>query len=320
MAIDPATGMTYQKNLLESQNSEADLAKKRAETTAKNMSVLRDLAAQATDDAGFKVLKEATFRFFGPEQAARIPDRFDPAVQQRMVLSADQLISNIEAQKGRDVTTRGQDLSAQTQQRGQDLTATTTRRGQDLTDSRERDVALQGRVAQEREAGKNRAVDIAKLPQAVSTAERALRLVDELVGGADGKTKPHPGFTQTVGAALIPGQRFVPGTDAADFQARLDEIKGGAFLQAFETLKGGGQITEMEGRKATEAITRMNASQSEREFIAAAREFQSVVRGALSRAKAKAGQPAAPGGRGVTGTWDAPSGGIKFLGFEEPNQ
>ena len=95
MSISPKRGLEYQKSHLEGQKSEAELGKIRAETLSKNMGVLRDLAAQATDDAGFKVLKEATFRLFGPEQAARVPDRFDPEVQKRMVLSADQLLERL---------------------------------------------------------------------------------------------------------------------------------------------------------------------------------------------------------------------------------
>ncbi len=41
-----------------------------------------------------------------------------------------------------------------------------------------------------------------------------------------------------------------------DFNAMLDQVQGGAFLQAFESLKGGGQITQIEGEKATQAIVR----------------------------------------------------------------
>ena len=42
-----------------------------------------------------------------------------------------------------------------------------------------------------------------------------------------------------------------------DLLARIGQIEGSAFLQAFEGLKGGGQITEREGQAATRAITRL---------------------------------------------------------------
>jgi hypothetical protein len=204
-------------------------------------------------------------------------------------------------------TTPGEDLSAQTTRRGQDIGATTareghevTRAGQLATDARERDVGLQGAIAGARVLGKEGAEAKLALPQAVSNAERATRLIDEMIGSAGKTLKPgekavaaHPGFQTAVGATLTPGLRFVEGTHTADFMRRLDEIKGGAFLQAFESLKGGGQITEVEGRKATEAITRMDKSQSEAEFVRAARDFQDVIRKGVERAKQKATAPGA---------------------------
>tara|TARA_R110000868_G_scaffold176513_3_gene414231 strand:- start:2602 stop:4224 length:1623 start_codon:yes stop_codon:yes gene_type:complete len=128
-----------------------------------------------------------------------------------------------------------------------------------------------------------------QLPQVISRAEQALQQIDDMVGSVDGKKPPHPGFSDVVGMGM-PGWRFVPGTDAADFDRRLDQIKGSSFMQAFESLKGGGQITEVEGKKATDAIERMARSQSEKEFTIAAREFQSVVRTGVNNAKARAGQ------------------------------
>ena len=50
---------------------------------------------------------------------------------------------------------------------------------------------------------------------------------------------------------------IVPGTERAGARSYLDQIGGQAFLQAFESLKGGGQITEIEGTKATTALTRL---------------------------------------------------------------
>jgi hypothetical protein len=95
------------------------------------------------------------------------------------------------------------------------------------------------------------------------------------------------GFTEAVGGAVIPGQRFIPGTDARDFNAAHDQAVGAAFMQAFATLKGGGQITVTEGEKATAALTRMNLAQSEAEYIRAAREFQSEVKTVMEIARTR---------------------------------
>ena len=66
-------------------------------------------------------------------------------------------------------------------------------------------------------------------------------------------------------------------TEAARVKARIDQIKGGAFLQAFESLKGGGQITELEGQKAEAAQSRLNTAQSEEDFRDALMEYKFYI-------------------------------------------
>ena len=170
---------------------------------------------------------------------------------------------------------------------------------------REGDLEFQNRAEQMKAAAKFKGEALARaemdLPGAITRADTAIDLIDQMVGrppekDASGKVKkegtgPHPGFRAAVGAGI--GERFIPGTDAAGFQALYDQVTGGAFLQAYETLKGTGQITEIEGKKATAAITRMNLAQNEKEFIAAAREFQSAIRTGVKNARAKAGKPTA---------------------------
>lgn len=185
---------------------------------------------------------------------------------------------------------------------------------------RESDPAFQQRMAAAKATGEAAAKgDVAAqraLPTVINRAEQGLRLIDELVGkqptvDKNGKvieqgTAPHPGFQNAVGTTWLPGARFVPGTDAADFTARFDQLKGASFLEAFESLKGGGAITEKEGAKATDAINRMSLAQSEKEFIAAARDLQEVIRKGVTKAQRQVAAPAA-----------APTGNVRFLGFEE---
>jgi len=168
--------------------------------------------------------------------------------------------------------------------------------------ARDADPAFQERMAAARAKGtettKNQIKAQQILPSVISRGEEGIRLIDELIGKApvkdkDGKiieegTKPHPGFETAVGATWLPGSRFVPGTSAADFQARYEQLKGASFLEAFETLKGGGQITEKEGEKATAAVNRMALAQSEAEFISAAREVQNILNTGIKNAKTRA--------------------------------
>jgi hypothetical protein len=141
-----------------------------------------------------------------------------------------------------------------------------------------------------------RQVAIRKLPSAIAQSRDALNLIDRMVGTPDGKTKPHEGFKGAVGAGI--GLRFVPGTSESDFQAMYDQIQGGAFMQAFETLKGGGQITEKEGEKGTAAINRMKLATSEKAFIEASRDFQNVLRRGIETAEKEL--RTGPGGGGAT--------------------
>lgn len=166
---------------------------------------------------------------------------------------------------------------------------------------------LKARIEIEKESQikKNEAQRVAasELPTTISNADLAISTIDQMIGTEGKKLNPgeifqppHPGFTKLVGAPIMSQTRRIAGTDAANFEAYLDQVKGGAFLQAFERLKGGGQITEVEGSKATAAITRMSAAQSPKEFIIAAREYQDILRSGVERAKQKAsGSVGVPG-------------------------
>jgi hypothetical protein len=159
---------------------------------------------------------------------------------------------------------------------------------------------------------KRRLENLEKSPTVIATITDTLRNVEDLIGDArivkdekgkekidytvtkDGKQvqgrKPAAGFETAVGFGL-PSYLTPAGSSASDFKVRLDQIKDRTFLQAFETLKGSGQITEKEGEKATSALNRMSTAQSEIEFIKAAREFEQNLRTGMDLAKKKAGVP-----------------------------
>jgi hypothetical protein len=217
-------------------------------------------------------------------------------------------------------TRRGQDIQAGTTQRGQDITAETTRRGQDITEQRERDLTLAENQAAAKARGKKLAENKVEaeraLPGAIATAEQTLTLIDEMIGDArvskdgkkwevpEGKRAPAPGFESYVGMTLMPFARFAEGSPAASYERRQLQIEGKTFLEAFESLRGGGAITEVEGAKGQQAISRMNKAQSEVEYVKAARELQEVVRKGVERARTKAG--VAPGGGGTAGSASNP--------------
>lgn len=92
--------------------------------------------------------------------------------------------------------------------------------------------------------------------------------------------------------------------EAGRVQSKMDRIGGQAFLQAFETLKGGGQITEIEGKKATEAIARLNTSQSPADYRQALNELREIVNRGLARARSAAGLES------MGGDQPSPQGGV----------
>lgn len=118
------------------------------------------------------------------------------------------------------------------------------------------------------------------LPNAIANAETSMKVIDDFL--------KHPKASSRFGArGVLPP---LPGEEAGA-QAYLDQIGGSAFLQAFETLKGSGQITEVEGRKATSAITRLtNQWQDWASAKKAAEELRGIIENGMFRAKAKAGQ------------------------------
>jgi hypothetical protein len=107
--------------------------------------------------------------------------------------------------------------------------------------------------------------------------------------GVLSQLKSHKGLRFILGGySMAPA---VPGTPQADALALWEQVQGKAFLEAFNSLKGGGQITEKEGEKATAAITRMsNRRQSLGGFMKAVKDLEEVVSAGEARARQKAGQ------------------------------
>jgi hypothetical protein len=138
-------------------------------------------------------------------------------------------------------------------------------------------------------AGTSQAQATIDLPKVVDNAQTAIQNVQELL--------THPGFKSSVGMG-IPGAKYVPGTPQADFRSRLDQVQGGAFLTAIDTLRGTGAITEVEGTKATAAKNRMSTATSEAEFNKAAKDYLDIIEQGVKQTYGKAGVTYAPLQRG----------------------
>ncbi len=125
------------------------------------------------------------------------------------------------------------------------------------------------------------------LPNTLAKADQSIAVVDRLLA--------HPGRETATGlSSVLDPRNYVPGTDAKNFQINLNQLKGHAFLQAFESLKGGGAITEIEGSKATQAIARLETAQSDNEFKAALTELRGILVAGKQRAQEMASRPVPP--------------------------
>ncbi len=135
-------------------------------------------------------------------------------------------------------------------------------------------------AAREGVIGKDQGERVVNAPGEQRTAEQML--------GTIGQVRSHPGRDAWGATGMLAGapliNRGVAGTTGRDFVALVEQMQGQAFLQAFESLKGGGQITETEGKKATDAIARLDRTQSREGFDKALKDIEDVLQAARDRA------------------------------------
>ena len=324
--IDPRTGRTnwqgamsaapqrllpqLQNMMGESEKAAAELAAKQATTRntemegdAKYWQNQRNLAALPHTQESWSAWRETL-----PEWSRQyVPEKFSPAAQQQVMRDSAAAIAEFNRQ---NLTAEQQSMAAD-RAAGREIARGQLRvaeRNAAVNEAAERRQAASGAALPPAEAARQRALGETQAkfetaaPNAISDATQALNLIDQMVGTSDGKIKPHPGFSGAVGFGI--GTRHIPGTDAASFQALFDQVQGGAFLQAFETLRGGGAITEKEGAKATAAKNRMSLAQDEKSFIAAAREYQDVLRNGIKRAQERLQRSAPTGGANIDALLD----------------
>lgn len=154
-------------------------------------------------------------------------------------------------------------------------------------------------AAAQREVGERQGQAAADLPRQEDNAALAIDTINQI--------RNHPGKRYGTGVAgVLPG---IPGTDQRGFVALVDQAKGKTFLEAFNSLKGGGQITEAEGRKATEALARLDRAQTTQDFDKALDDLEVVINMGLQRSRR------ATGGRSTVGGSAMPTPGTIMDGY-----
>lgn len=118
----------------------------------------------------------------------------------------------------------------------------------------------------------------ADLPSVIDQANLAKKYVTEAIDS--------PGFDANFGIKSVVPNR--PGSEASNTKALLDQIKGGTFLNAYTQLRGGGQISDVEGAKAQDAVFRMQRAQTPDAFKSAAKDYFDVLDLGIQRSQNKA--------------------------------
>lgn len=130
------------------------------------------------------------------------------------------------------------------------------------------------------ESGKMAAEKAAAAPATIATLQNSLDSIDALLADPD--------LDDIVGVGSLNPLNRVPGTKARGLIARADQIAGQSFLAAFNQLKGGGAITEREGQAATQAIARLDRSQSAADYKQALTDLRTAIKPGLERAQQQA--------------------------------
>lgn len=135
------------------------------------------------------------------------------------------------------------------------------------------------------------------LGSAVAKGEQAIQLIDQIA------TDPAlPSILGIVQGNLPAGTPIIGGGQVgADLGAKIEQLQGQVFLEAFESLKGGGAITEIEGQKAERAKARLNRAQSPEAYRIALSELREVIELGIERAqkRAETAKGNMPGGTGA---------------------
>lgn len=145
-----------------------------------------------------------------------------------------------------------------------------------------KEIDAESDLASGKAQGKAQGEALADLPRVEQQATEMLGVIQGL--------REHPGLKGVVGVPSLLSLSNVPGSPEAGFKAQLAQVQGKVFLEAYQSLKGGGQITEVEGKKAEQATARLSEAQSEKEFLSALDDLEAVVRKGLERSKQQAGK------------------------------
>ncbi|MFP0182276.1 phage DNA ejection protein [Escherichia sp. WS1212] len=191
-------------------------------------------------------------------------------------------------QAGEALTARGQDI----QIRGQNISAQNAALSREIQRAELQEKALDRQIAREsnqlkleelkqKQADVRQKADIARADRqaaaqgAVDTFSTALDSLNEI--------EQSPGLSKAVGIrSAFP---TVPGSDAANFEARLETFKAQTFLPMVQSLKGMGALSDAEGKKLSDAVGALSPKMSEKAFRDSIGKIRNQLESKLSTVK-----------------------------------
>ncbi|HFD8247553.1 TPA: phage DNA ejection protein [Citrobacter freundii] len=184
-------------------------------------------------------------------------------------------------QRGQDITVRGQNISAQN--------AALSR---EIQRAELQDKVLDRQIARETnqiklDELKQKQADVRQKAE-VAKADRqaaAQGAVDTFSTALDslGEIEKSPGLSKAVGVrSAFP---TVPGSDAANFEARLDTFKAQTFLPMVASLKGMGALSDAEGKKLSDAVGALSPKMSEDAFRSSIGKIRTQLESKLGTVK-----------------------------------
>ncbi|EGZ3989784.1 acyltransferase [Salmonella enterica subsp. enterica serovar Giza] len=220
----------------------------------------------------------------GPEKAFDVTDKMAGREIDRGKL-AETIRSN---QAGEALQQRGQDITV----RGQNISAQNAALSREIQRAELQDKVLDRQIAREtnqiklnelkqKQADVRQKAEIAKADRqaaaqgAVDTFSTALDSLSEI--------EKSPGLSKAVGVrSAFP---TVPGSDAANFEARLDTFKAQTFLPMVASLKGMGALSDAEGKKLSDAVGALSPKMSEDAFRSSIGKIRTQLESKLGTVK-----------------------------------
>jgi len=233
-----------------------------------------------------------------PEQASQLyqqdPQRFNSLLNatRMATMPIDKQFETQQNQQKIDETIRSNRAGESIQIRGQNISAQNAALSREIQRAELQDKVLDRQIARETntlklEELRQKQVDVQQ-KAAVARSDRqaaAQGAVDAFSTALDSlsEIEQSPGLSKAVGVrSAFP---TIPGSDAANFEARLDTFKAQTFLPMVQSLKGMGALSDAEGKKLSDAVGALSPKMSEAAFRSSISKIRNQLEGKLGTVK-----------------------------------